>query len=198
MVSASGNTVVLDTSAAYTPGSILCLVGGTGQGQWQNILARSGNTVTVAGNWAVTPDATTRYSTFCWSAQNMTVLQNTFLNTKRSLLLYTAASTDVAIANNLFTNAAGMYLRPDQRLSRGSFDVLYNLQIIGNTLIDNSSNYPAFVALEPALVNPGSNWGVAALNIEFRNNRLQGCGATSFPIAASPFYKEGFICDLTF
>lgn len=194
VVSASGNTVEVDNSTNYIANTVMCIVNGKGRGQWRSITARTNSTVTVESEWAVPPDSSSRYSTFKWGLRNVTVFHNTIANKQRGIYVYAASSTDLAIASNILVEADGIYLRPDQRLARGSFNVLYNMQIIGNVISESSGIRPAYVGLRQYQVNPSNTWGSGAINVEIRRNSVQGSGASSF--TSSAFTSEGYFCDL--
>lgn len=196
VVSATGSTVVVDNSASFVAGTVLCIVHGKGRGQWQNVIARSGTSITIGGSWAVPPDSTSRYAMFKWSTRNVTIFRNTLSNKRRGIWIYTGSSTDLAIANNTFTEADGIYLRPDQRLATGRFNVIYDTQVIGNTVSQSSGARPAMIALTQQQVNPSTTWGTGALNVEFRKNHITGSNTSSFPPSTNPFRTEGYTCQL--
>ncbi len=181
VVSATGSTVEVNNSASYVASTVICIVHGKGRGQWQNVTARTGTTLTIGGTWTVLPDATSRYAMFKWSTRNVTIFRNTITSKQRGIWLYTASSTDLAIANNVLTNADGIFLRPDDRPSATHFNPIYNTQVVGNVLRETSGARPAYIALHQAQVNVATTWGTGAINVEIRKNDIQGSGISSFP-----------------
>ncbi len=58
-------STLTDTSQTWTvdewAGAVVKITGGTGEGQWKNIVSNTVDTLTISGSWDTTPDATSQY-----------------------------------------------------------------------------------------------------------------------------------------
>jgi hypothetical protein len=174
-VTGATSQTIQDTSKtfpAFSSQAVVVIVSGTGSGQWRKITSVSGNTLTVDRPWEVIPTVGSRYATMSWSAANWLLKGNTLKNNSQGILLYSGSSRDVAIVGNQLINSRGIYLRPDQRLDRRQFSIIYNTQVINNKLTNTDGRRPAFIGVRSAQVNGDSTFGIGALGIEIRNNSV--------------------------
>jgi len=175
IVTGATSQTLQDTSKTFpalSSSAVVVIVYGVGAGQWRKITTVTGNTLTVDRPWEVIPTAGSRYATMSWSAANWLLKGNTLKNNSQGILLYSGSSRDVAIVGNQLINSRGIYLRPDQRLDRKQFSVIYNTQVINNKLTNTDGRRPAFIGVRSAQVNGDSTFGIGALGIEIRNNSV--------------------------
>jgi|GEM_PF-2238036 len=198
-VTATGtaNNTLQDSSrtwGTFIRQATVAIVAGTGAGQWRSItgLADS-HTLLVDRAWDVKPTAGSRYSVFDWSASNWLVLNNTLSGNAHGILLYTACSHDVAIANNSLTDNDGIELRPDQFSSNPPTRqvVIWDTQVTGNTVTDISGVTPAYIGVLGVQWYSPTTLGTEGLGIEIRNNTVNA-HMPNISTGGNELGKEGF------
>jgi hypothetical protein len=179
-------TVTLNSADA------IAIVAGKGMGQWRRITTNNENTVTVDRPWEVVPDHSSHYVIMRWSAEDWLVKDNVLEGNNRGIWFY-CGNTDVAIVNNKLINSEGIYLRADQRLAEGRYNLSWNTLVRGNTVINNDGLRPAFICNTLILVGRDSLHGTGSLGIEIRNNYVEA----HQPNAASFVKGEGYFNEVS-
>jgi hypothetical protein len=176
-------------AADIQPGvAVLSIVSGKGTGQTRTVKAISGSTLTIDRPWDVTPDSTSRYALdHHWSAQNWLVQSNTLKNNQGGILLYTAASIDVALVNNTLTESGSIFLRANQ-VSQTNYGFapalnrIWNVQVTGNSVTGTNpaTNYrAAYIGTFFVPYDNQAAFGVGVLGLEVRRNTINGSGRTT-------------------
>lgn len=170
---------------------VLAIVDGKGAGQWRRILKNNPNTISIDRAWDVIPDKTSHYVVTCWSAEDWLVMDNVLEDNNRGIWFY-CGNTDVAIIGNKLTNSEGIYLRADQRLKTGRYNLSWNTLVADNKVINTNGLRPAFVCNTLAVVSPDSLHGIGSLGIEIRRNYVKAYT----PNSASFVRGEGYFNEV--
>ncbi|WEK34872.1 MAG: acetylxylan esterase [Candidatus Pseudobacter hemicellulosilyticus] len=194
-VSAATAISITDTSKNWGPirtltlstCDVVAIVDGRGAGQWRRIVKNTANTVTVDKPWTVIPDKTSHYAFQNWSAEDWLVRGNVLEGNNRGIWFY-CGGTDITIVENRLSNSEGIYLRADQRMAQGRYNLTWNFVVNDNIVINDNGLRPAFVCNTLALVSPDSLHGIGTLGVEIRRNYVQA----STPNAKSFVPGEGY------
>lgn len=170
-----------DSRAAWNKldsATVAIIIGGKGVGQWRHVAPGNTSTsLTVTQAWEVVPDATSRYSLTSWSAENWLVKDNVLRNNRAGLEFFACSANELAIVDNQLLNNDGILLRPGQLRdsNRQLFNPVYNTQIIGNRVEDQSPNAgaPAYIGLLPYQFLDPNTIGTSAIGVEVRRNYIK-------------------------
>jgi len=169
----------------------VAIVDGKGAGQWRRIVKNNANTITVSKPWDIIPDNSSHYVLIRWSAEDWLVKGNVLEGNNRGIWFY-CGNTDVAIVENKLTNSEGIYIRADQRLAIGRYNLSWNTLVADNIVINNNGLRPAFVCNTTELVSPDSLHGLGSIGIEIRRNYVQA----SQPNSGSFVRGEGYFNEV--
>ncbi|MCD0490332.1 hypothetical protein LPB86_18995 [Pedobacter sp. MC2016-14] len=151
----------------------IAIIEGKGTGQWRRLLSNTANTVKIEKAWDVVPDQTSHYSIMRWSAEDWLVKDNILEDNNRGIWFYCGA-TDLAIVNNKLANSEGIYLRSDQRLMMGRYNLSWDVSINDNEVINTNGFRPAFVCNVLAIgTKPDTLFGVGSIGVEIRRNYVK-------------------------
>lgn len=160
--------------------NIVAIISGTGMGQWRSITAHDLHSITLGRPWDVIPDTTSGYEITRWTADRMSIINNTIINGSEGVDLYSGAN-DTVVANNTITNSGGigLYGLEHHHVSVSQTDPTYEEHYLGwNNLITNNTvtNTNGLVAAK-IWINLEEWEGVNArgnvlLSNEIRNNSL--------------------------
>jgi len=151
---------------------VVAIVDGKGAGQWRRIVKNNATTITISQPWDVIPDASSHYVITGWSAEDWLVKGNILEGNNRGIWFY-CGNSDVVIADNKLTNSEGIYIRADQRLAQGRYNLSWNTYVADNIVINNNGLRPAFVCNTLAVVSPDSLHGLGSVGIEIRRNYVE-------------------------
>lgn len=151
---------------------VVAIVDGTGAGQWRRIIKNNATTITISQPWDVIPDASSHYVITGWSAEDWLVKGNILEGNNRGIWFY-CGNTDVSIVDNTLTNSEGIYIRADQRLAQGRYNLSWNTYVADNIVINNNGLRPAFICNTLAVVSPDSLHGLGSIGIEIRRNYVE-------------------------
>ena len=150
----------------------VAIVGGTGAGQHRRVTQVMGTTVQVTPPWDLVPDASSRYATLMWGLEKALIQRNTFEDIPRGIWLYQTGVRDVAILDNDIHNGGGIYLRAAQNLTDHLFTPMFNIQIIGNRIVNDNGQWAAYISTQFVRMDV-TDFGVATTGIEIRDNVVQ-------------------------
>ena len=151
----------------------VAIVYGRGMGQWRHFKSNTKNTLQLTRHWDVIPDATSCYAIMHWSAEDWLVKDNILENNNRGIWFY-CGSTDVAITGNQLNNSEGIYIRSDQRLIMGRYNLSWNVSVTDNQVINTNGLRPAFICNVLALgTKPDTLFGAGSIGVEIRRNLVQ-------------------------
>lgn len=168
----SKNWDIIKTSSLGSSDAV-AIIEGKGMGQWRRLVSNNANTLQIDKPWDLVPDATSHYAVMRWSAENWLVKDNVLQDNNRGIWFY-CGSTDVAIVGNKLTNSEGIYLRSDQRLVAGRYNLTWNAVVEKNEVIDNNGLRPAYVCNVLAIgTKPDSLFGVGSIGVEIRHNYVE-------------------------
>ncbi len=178
-VSGATATTLQDNAASWsalTSKASVVIISGKGMGQIRKITGNTAQGLTLERAWEVVPDASSHYSITTFSAENWLIKDNTLLNNNQGILLFGASSQQIAVVGNKLTSNGGIWLRPGQEIWNGAqvFNVIYNTQVIGNTVENLGSTVPAFIGLLPYQYAAPVTMGTGAIGIEMRANVVRG------------------------
>lgn len=151
---------------------VVAIVDGKGAGQWRRIVRNTPTTITVSKAWDVIPDASSHYVITGWSAEDWLVRGNVLEGNNRGIWFY-CGNTNVSIVDNRLINSEGIYIRADQRLAQGRYNLSWNTYVADNIVINNNGLRPAFVCNTLAVVSPDSLHGLGSIGIEIRRNYVE-------------------------
>lgn len=169
----------------------VAIVDGKGAGQWRRIAKNDAHTITLQQPWEVIPDTSSHYVLVRWSAEDWLVKDNVLEGNNRGIWFY-CGNTDVAIVGNRLTSSEGIYIRADQRLAKGRYNLSWNTLVADNIVINNNGLRPAFVCNTLELVSPDSLHGLGSIGIEIRRNYVQAYQ----PNAGSFVRGEGYFNEV--
>jgi dienelactone hydrolase len=150
----------------------IAIVDGKGAGQWRRIVKNNSTTITVSEPWELIPDASSHYVITRWSAEDWLVRGNILEGNNRGIWFY-CGNADVSIVDNKLINSEGIYLRADQRLVKGRYNLSWNTYVADNIVINNNGLRPAFVCNTLTVVTPDSLHGLGCIGIEIRRNYVE-------------------------
>ena len=151
----------------------IAIIDGKGTGQWRRIVSNTATTIKVDKPWDVIPDATSHYSVMRWSAEDWLVKDNVLEGNNRGIWFY-CGSNDLAIVGNKLINSEGIYLRSDQRLPAGRYNLTWNVFVENNQVIDRTGLRPAFICNVLALgTKPDTLFGTGSIGVEIRRNYVE-------------------------
>ncbi len=151
----------------------VAIVEGRGMGQWRHFNSNTENTLQLEKPWDVVPDQTSHYAILRWSAEDWLVKDNVLEDNNRGIWFY-CGSTDLAITGNKLTNSEGIYIRSDQRLIMGRYNLSWNVSVTDNQVVNTNGLRPAFVCNVLAIgTKPDTLFGVGSLGVEIRRNYVQ-------------------------
>jgi hypothetical protein len=151
----------------------VAIIHGKGMGQWRYLKSNTGNTLSLNSPWEVVPDHTSRYSVMHWSAEDWLVKDNILEDNNRGIWFY-CGSTDVAISGNVLKNSEGIYIRADQRLTMGRYNLSWNILVSDNRVINTTGLRPAYICNVLAIgTKPDTLLGTGSIGVEIRRNFVQ-------------------------
>ena len=165
----------------------VAIISGNGAGQWRYIAGNDGQTITIDKPWDVIPDKGSQYVVMKWSAEDWLVKDNILDGNNRGIWFY-GGGNDVVIEGNRLTDSEGIYLRSDQRLEAGRFNLTWNFLIENNKVSRINGKRPAFICSTLALQRTQSLTGTGTFGVEIRRNFVQ----TKKPNASSFIPGEGY------
>jgi len=170
----------------------VAIIEGKGTGQWRRIKSNNAHTVFVDRPWDVVPDKSSHYSIMRWSAEDWLVKDNILEGNNRGIWFYCGAN-DLVITGNQLNNSEGIYLRSDQRLVMGRYNLMWNALVADNKVTNTDGLRPAFVCNVLALgTRPDSLFGVGSIGVEIRRNLVRA----SRPNAATFVRGEGYFNEV--
>ena len=195
-ISGASATTLQDNTANWaklTSSASVVIIDGKGRGQIRKITNNTAQALTLTTPWTVVPDATSRYSITTFSAENWLIKDNTLLNNNQGILLFGASSQQIAVVGNHLTSNGGIWLRPGQEIWNGAqvFNVIFNTQVIGNTVENLGSVVPAFIGLVPYQYAAPVTMGTGAIGIEIRNNSVRALPSYT-PTSLYGVDREGY------
>lgn len=150
----------------------VAIIDGKGAGQWRYITGHSGNKLETDRPWLMNPGKGSRYALIKWSAEDWLVKDNVLVDQSRGLWFY-CGGHDVVIEGNQFINSEGIYLRADQRMEFGRYNLTWNFQIENNKIIRTDDKSPAYICSALAIQRNHALLGTGVLGIEIRRNLVQ-------------------------
>ena len=165
----------------------VAIISGKGTGQWRYITSNDDNTLQIDRPWDVLPEAGSEYDIMKWSAEDWLVKDNILEGNNRGIWFY-CGGHDVVIEGNKLTNSEGIYLRSDQRMEVGRFNLIWNILVENNRVSRTDSKRPAYICSVLAIQKTHSLLGTGTLGVEIRRNFVQ----TKKPNAASFVPGEGY------
>jgi hypothetical protein len=164
-----GVNVLLPTTC-----NAVAIISGRGCGQWRYIVKNSETTVYVNKPWDVIPDSTSRFTVIKWSAEDWLIKDNILNDNHQGIMLY-CGGMDVAIVGNILTNSGGIYLRSDQRVLFGRYNITWNVSVADNQVVNNNGLRSAHVAMWHVKVKNDNSeiLGTGTIGIEMRRNLVQ-------------------------
>ncbi|MGK4269533.1 glycosyl hydrolase family 28-related protein [Parabacteroides johnsonii] len=167
--------------------SVVAIIKGKGAGQWRRIKKNDKHTIWIERPWAVIPDESSNYVVTNWSAEDWLVKGNILKENNRGIWFY-CGGTDIAIVENQLNNSEGIYLRSDQRVEVGRYNLMWNAVVEGNTVIRTGKKRPAAICSVLAIQKNDTLTGIGSLGIEFRRNTI----ISSRPNVSSFIPGEGY------
>ena len=175
---------------------IVSIIAGTGIGQWRDVTGNSANSLNVDHPWQIQPDATSKYVVTLWSAERFDIRNNTIVNGKLGVELYSGV-VDTVVDGNRMTNTGGIFMMgwhdtvtpPPGQLS--NYLALNNL-ITNNVITDTTGvGAPLYIYVGGTENYPGTALaGIISYGNEVRGNSLV---STNPPIqGAGPYQLGGY------
>jgi|GEM_PF-1189661 len=151
----------------------VAIVYGRGIGQWRHVEHNTSQTLVLTRPWDVIPDKTSRYAIMHWSAEDWLVKDNILEDNNRGIWFY-CGSTDVAVTGNKLNNSEGIYIRSDQRLIMGRYNLSWGISVTDNKVINTNGLRPAFICNVLAIgTKPDTLFGTGSIGVEIRRNLVQ-------------------------
>jgi hypothetical protein len=151
-------------------GYAVAVVTGSGAGQWRNILSNTSTSLTVDRPWLLIPPGGSKYVITQWSAHALLLKGNVLKDNPKGIWMYCGAA-DVAIVNNTLHDSSGIWLRADQRVKLGRFNLLIGALVAGNNIIAKG-NTPGFLTTELSQVENATIYGTGVYDVEVRRNTV--------------------------
>lgn len=149
-------------------GFVVAITDGPGTGQWRKIVSNTADSVTVNSPWSVSPTSSSRYTLMKFSIQTLLIKGNTLQNKERGVWIYTGGQ-DLAIVDNKFTDAAGVWvrsLRYDNYLL-----VAWNVVVANNRITRTGTTRPAHIAATASELIADVA-GSSLLGVQIRGNSI--------------------------
>jgi hypothetical protein len=160
-------------TASLGSSDAVAIVEGKGTGQWRRLISNDENTLKTDHPWDVVPDKSSHYVIMRWSAEDWLVKDNVLKDNNRGIWFY-CGNTDLAIVGNKLLSSEGIYLRADQRLLAGRYNLNWGSVIDNNQVINNSGLRPAYICNVLAIgTKPDTLFGVGSLGVEIRRNLVR-------------------------
>ena len=157
-------------TASLGSSDAVAIVEGKGMGQWRRLNSNNENTLQIDRPWEVTPDKSSHYVIMRWSAEDWLVKDNILKDNNRGIWFY-CGNTDLAIVGNKLTSSEGIYLRADQRLIAGRYNLNWGSVVENNEVINTRGLRPAYICNVLAIgTKPDTLFGVGSIGIEIRRN----------------------------
>ncbi|MGV8094019.1 MAG: right-handed parallel beta-helix repeat-containing protein [Mangrovibacterium sp.] len=166
---------------------IVAVVSGKGTGQWRYITGSKGNTLAVDRSWDVIPEPGSHYAVTTWSAEDWLVKNNVLEDNHQGIMFYCGCN-DVVIEGNKLTNSSGIYLRSDQRLEAGRFNLNWNASIENNKVIRTIGARAVSIYSVLAVQPKQALIGTGTIGLEVRRNLV----LSKFPNVQSSVPGEGY------
>ena len=151
--------------------AVLAIVKGKGAGQWRRIKDNDVHTIFLDVPWTVIPDSSSNYVVTQWSAEDWLVKGNVLKENNRGIWFY-CGGTDVAIVGNELENSEGIYLRSDQRVEMGRYNLMWNAIVEENVVSRTARKRPAHICSVLAVQKNDTLIGLGSLGIEIRRNTI--------------------------
>ncbi|MDD4922842.1 MAG: glycosyl hydrolase family 28-related protein, partial [Bacteroidales bacterium] len=175
-----------NTSDLFLSNSV-AIVSGKGAGQWRYITGNTATTMQLDRPWDVIPDKGSEYVVMKWSAEDFMVKDNILEGNNRGIWFY-GGGNDVVIEGNQLNDSEGIYLRSDQRLEAGRYNLIWNFLVENNRVSRFLGKRPAHICSVLAVQKTHPILGIGTLGVEIRRNLVQ----TKDPNAASFVTGEGY------
>ena len=175
---------------------IVAINGGTGMGQWRNVVSNDAHTLTLDRPWDIVPDLTSSYVITVWMADRFLIEGNTFANDKGGMFI-SDGTNDSVIVGNTMTNSAGITLMGLHYTSvpapGQANDLTWNNLILNNTVTsDPNSMRPATIYVGVWEGYPdGEIEGNVTLDNEVRGNSITTLAppTTNGPVQLPGYYN---------
>ena len=195
VITAASSTSLTDskqlwgTFNALLPGSsrVVAIVKGKGTGQWRYITGSKDNSISVDRPWAVIPEAGGRYVVTTWSAEDWLVKDNILEGNHQGIMFYCGCN-DIEIEGNRLSNSSGIYLRSDQRMEYGRYNLTWNVSVENNELIRTEGTRAVSIYSILAVQPKQALIGTGTLGLEIRRNLVQA----KYPNVKSSVLGEGY------
>ena len=174
-------------------GFVVAIIDGPGTGQWRKIVSSTANSVTVNAPWSVAPTSGSRYTLMKFGIQTLLVKGNTLQNKERGVWIYTGGQ-DLAIVDNRFTDAAGVWIRSiryDNQLLP-AWDVV----VANNRITRTGTTRPAHIAATASEWN-ADVFGSSLLGVEVRGNSISAA-LPELIYGPYPILRDGYTAAGTF
>ena len=157
---------------------MIAIVKGTGWGQMRNVTNWNSSThvFTVDRAWDINPAPGDIVAVFMPGFQNAIIRNNVASKNPAGMVLFNIAQINTSIINNQMTNNGCVILQAGQFAHNSSggalLGYLNGIEINGNTCTNTLGLYPSFIAVDDAIVSPGTIQGTAGANVDIRNNSI--------------------------
>lgn len=150
----------------------VAIVSGKGAGQWRYITGNTPHTLQTDRPWDVVPEKGSQYVIMKWSAEDWLVKDNVLEGNNRGIWFY-CGGNDVVIEGNRLVNSEGIYLRADQRLEYGRYNLIWNFLVENNQVSRTADKRPAYICSTLAVQPDQALVGTGTLGVEIRRNTVQ-------------------------
>lgn len=150
----------------------VAIVSGKGAGQWRYITGNTLHTLQTDRPWDIVPEKGSQYVIMKWSAEDWLVKDNELEGNNRGIWFY-CGGNDVVIEGNRLVNSEGIYLRADQRLELGRYNLVWNFLVENNQVSRMAGKRPAYICSALAVQPDQSLVGTGILGVEIRRNMVQ-------------------------
>ncbi|MEI6679046.1 MAG: glycosyl hydrolase family 28-related protein [Mariniphaga sp.] len=165
----------------------VAIISGKGTGQWRYITGNDATSLQIDRPWDVIPEEGSQYDIMKWSAEDWLVKDNVLEGNNRGIWFY-CGGQDVMIEGNRLIDSDGIYLRADQRMEVGRFNLIWNVSVENNRVTRTDSKRPAYICSVLAIQKTHSLLGTGTLGVEMRRNYIQ----TKKPNSGSFVTGEGY------
>ena len=179
-VTVNAQTWLIPTLQPYEPSRQVVIVNGTGWGQVRNVTNwDSGtNTFTVDRAWDINPASGDVISVLVPGFQNGIFRGNVMSGQPLGFVLWESGNANVSIVNNQLTNNGGIILQVVQNAHNpaggATLGYFNGIEINGNTVQNTLGQFPAYIAVDDAIVTPATIQGTGGANVDIRNNSVIG------------------------
>ena len=179
-VSSATSNTLSDTAQNWSgnyAGYNVVIIAGTGLGEMGTVISNTATTLTLGGNWPVTPASDSKYVLCRLNVPHLLIEGNTIQNKNYVLSLFDGGY-DVAIVKNTATNSQDLCLRALIQPG-GISSLMYGVLLADNTVTATSASRPSCVdTTVDEYYNP--RFGSAAFLVEVRRNNVTACGGEAF------------------